>query len=610
MKRFITLFLLFLSISLFSQTAQRDTGILDGAAYEIQIPANWNKKLVMYAHGYEMSTTPRNTLGKAPVLSVFLEKGFAVARSSYSRVGWALPEGIDCTEALRKMFAKKYGKPDSTFITGHSMGGGVTVASIEKFPKEYSGGLALCPLSARPYEQTQRAFDSYVIFNALFPDLLPPIADVMKGKAPEVFAGNIGEKMKKANEIVEKIKNKEDMLAEFLKHHNVKLKDLPFNLIFLDGVLRDLAVQSGGNPFDNTNTLYIGYPDDWEINKKVERVGATVSNQRLTTYDRTGIVDKPLVMMHTVYDPIIPPQYGIDKYDNLVHEKHKEQNLKVFLTNGQGHCAFTNDQTATAFEALRAWAKSGQKPTMDMAIASPNLTPLATPPMPKKDTLCYELRVYSTAPGKLNDLLKRFRDHTTKIFEKHGMTNVGYWTPLDNPDGKLYYILSYPNRAARDASWKAFGADTTWQRVAKESEVNGKIVTKVESVFLKSTDFSPNNFASDLKSGVWEFRIYHTTPNNLDNLLARFRDFTVKRFERYGMTNKAYWTATDNAEGDKLYYFLTHPSPEAQKAAFDKFRSDPEWIEVRKASEVKGGGPLTTKVESIFMYPTDFSKVK
>lgn len=232
--------------------------------------------------------------------------------------------------------------------------------------------------------------------------------------------------------------------------------------------------------------------------------------------------------------------------------------------------------------------------------------------MPAKDTLCYELRVYYTAPGKLNDLLKRFRDHTTKIFESHGMTNVGYWTPLDNPDGKLYYILSYPNRVARNASWKAFSADTTWQRVAKESEVNGKIVTKVESVFLKTTDFSPNNTISSLNQGIWEFRIYHTTPNNLDNLLSRFRDFTVKCFEKYGMTNKFYWTPTDVAQGadNTLYYFLTHQSPEAAKEAFAKFRSDPEWIATKKASEDKGGGPLTTSVESILMYPTDFSKLK
>ena len=602
MKKNLLLFLLLFSTTLFSQVAKRDTGILNNAAYEIQIPANWNKKLVMYAHGYEMAATPRNLLLPNPVLDVFLERGFATARSSYSRVGWALPEGVDATEELRKLFAKKYGKPDSTFMTGHSMGGGITVATIEKYPKEYNGGLALCPLSSRPYEQLKSAFDSYVTFNALFSDVLPPVADVMAGKAHSVFTGNFNENIQKAMGIIGNIQQtKPTLLAEYAKHQNLKIDDIPFNLMFLDGVLRDISAQSGGNPFDNTNTLYSGFPDDWELNKKVERVAATASNQRLTTYDRTGIVDKPLVMLHTTYDQLIIPQYGIVNYDDLVHEKHKEQNVKVFFTNGQGHCAFSNEQTATAFDALRNWAKSGQKPS-GMAIE--------TPKMAQKDTLCYELRIYSTAPGKLNDLMKRFRDHTTKIFEKHGMTNVGYWTPLDNPDGKLYYILSYPNRAARDASWKAFSADTTWHRVAKESEVNGKIVTKVESVFLKTTDFSPNNLKSDINSGVWEFRIYHVSPNNLNNLLTRFRDFTLKRFEQYGMTNKIYWTTTDAEQGDKLYYFLTHPSPDAAKTAFDKFRSDPEWINVRKASEVKGGGSLTTKVESILMYPTDFSKIK
>ncbi len=602
MKNNIMLFCLLLSLSVFSQSAKRDTGILNGAMYEILIPDAWNKKLVMYAHGYEQVGTPHTMMGKNPVLDVFLEKGFAVARSTYSRTGWALPEGVDDTEKLRQMFIKKYGKPDSTFMTGHSMGGGITVATIEKYPKIYNGGLALCPLSSRPYLQLKGAFDSYVTFNALFPGFLPPIAEVMSGKAAPVFSADFRQNIGKAMGFINMIKQmKPDALAKFAENRNLKMDDLPFNLVFLDGVVRDIAAQSGGNPFDNTNTFYQGFPDDWEINKKVERLAATASNQRLTTYDRTGIVDKPLLMMHTTYDQLITPEYGIDKYDDLVHEKGKEKNLKTLFTNGQGHCAFTPQQTATAFDALRDWSKTGQKPT---AVTLPS------PPNIPKDTLCYELRIYTSPKGKLNDLMRRFRNHTTKLFEKHGMTNVGYWTPLDNPDEKIYYILSYPNRAARDASWKAFMADTTWQRVWKESEVDGKIVSKVESIFLKTTDFSPNNFKNSSNSNVWEFRIYTATPNNLETLLERFRGFTVNRFAQYGMTNKAYWTATDAAQGsDKmLYYFLTHPSPDAAKAAFDKFRADPEWIETRKASEVKGGGSLTVKVESIFMYPTDFSK--
>lgn len=236
----------------------------------------------------------------------------------------------------------------------------------------------------------------------------------------------------------------------------------------------------------------------------------------------------------------------------------------------------------------------------------------AADPKAQKDTLCYELRIYTAAKGKLNNLNKRFRNHTTKLFEKHGMTNVGYWTPLDNPEEKLYYVLSYPNRAAREAAWAGFSADTTWQRVWKESEADGALVANIESIFLKTTDFSPNNLTANLGSGVWELRIYHCTPNNLGNLLDRFRGFTLERFERYGMTNKIYWTPTDADQGadNMLYYFLTHPSADAARAAFDLFRNDPEWIATRKASEVKGGGSLTVSVQSIYMWPTDYSPAR
>jgi len=192
------------------------------------------------------------------------------------------------------------------------------------------------------------------------------------------------------------------------------------------------------------------------------------------------------------------------------------------------------------------------------------------------------------------------------------MTNVGYWTPIDNSEEKLYYVLSYPNRLKRDSAWANFSADTIWRRVVKESEVNGKIVSKVENVFLKTTDFSPNNFTNDNYNRVWEFRKYRVTPNNLGNLLDRFSGFTVKKFESLGMTNKIYWTDTAQKLGEDhmLYYFLTHQSPEAAKSAFAKFGADPDWIATRKASEVKGGGSLTISVESIYMYPTDFSKLK
>src|SRR6476646_6281570 len=93
----------------------------------------------------------------------------------------------------------------------------------------------------------------------------------------------------------------------------------------------------------------------------------------------------------------------------------------------------------------------------------------------------FEIRTYTTEPGKLPDLLKRYRDYTTKLFEKHGMTNVGYWVPTDEPRSKntLIYILAHASRDAAKKSWDAFQHDADWVKVKEASAANGKIVTKV-----------------------------------------------------------------------------------------------------------------------------------
>jgi hypothetical protein len=105
----------------------------------------------------------------------------------------------------------------------------------------------------------------------------------------------------------------------------------------------------------------------------------------------------------------------------------------------------------------------------------------------------FELRTYTTAPGRLPALHRRFREHTLGIFTRHGMTNLGYWTPRDSAQGAntLVYILAHPSREAARQSWAAFGRDPEWQRVRAASEADGKIVERVESVFLDPTDYSP-----------------------------------------------------------------------------------------------------------------------
>src|SRR5260370_39958282 len=132
---------------------------------------------------------------------------------------------------------------------------------------------------------------------------------------------------------------------------------------------------------------------------------------------------------------------------------------------------------------------------MTTAHAQTSATPEAAPsPSLKSTGRLLELRTYYAMPGKLEDLHKRFRDHTMRIFAKHGMTVVGFWGPVykkDGSDSKLTYLLSFKNREERDAKWKEFVGDPEWQKVAKESEATGKLVEKIDSVFLYDTDYAP-----------------------------------------------------------------------------------------------------------------------
>jgi NIPSNAP len=111
----------------------------------------------------------------------------------------------------------------------------------------------------------------------------------------------------------------------------------------------------------------------------------------------------------------------------------------------------------------------------------------------QSSTGLYELRVYYAVPGKLGELLARFRDHTIRLFDKHGMKSIAYWTPVDEPNrgNMLVYILQHPSREAAAANWKSFQEDPEWKRVKEESEAKGKLAEKIDSTVLALTDFSP-----------------------------------------------------------------------------------------------------------------------
>ncbi len=225
----------------------------------------------------------------------------------------------------------------------------------------------------------------------------------------------------------------------------------------------------------------------------------------------------------------------------------------------------------------------------------------------------YELRTYSTAPDKLGVLVKRFQETNVPLFQKHGITLVGAWTPAekDEQGDRLVYLVSFADRDAAKAAWKGFLDDPDWKAVfAKEKETNGDVVVRGESVFLVPTDFSPVPSPGG-EGRVFELRTYTASPGKFANLLGRFRDHTLAIFKSHYMTSVFYSVPADADKGadNTLVYMLAFPSRDAAKTSWAAFRDDPEWQRVFKESQ-PDGVPLAAKVVFVFLKPTEFSPLK
>lgn len=252
----------------------------------------------------------------------------------------------------------------------------------------------------------------------------------------------------------------------------------------------------------------------------------------------------------------------------------------------------------------------------------------------------YELRVYTPEQGRQADLLKLMENTGTKFLAKHKIELVGVWVPNDPTDARVVTLVRHADRKTCDAAWAAFGADPDWQAAYEASAVDGKKPTKsVTRVFLNTNDYTPKFAIESVGNRVFELRTYITTPNNLPALNNRFRNHTIELFKKHGMNNVIYWSIANGeamkarelleavspvgqskaeigddlpAAGNSLVYFLTHASPDAQKASFGTFRDDPLWNQARMDSEKAAGGSLTAGagVKSWFLKPTSFSPLK
>jgi pimeloyl-ACP methyl ester carboxylesterase len=267
MQRFTVMLVVFFAC--IAVHAKTEFGKLQGAEFRIDVPDNWNHGLVVYYHGYDAQDHGMGFDEKKPLepwLAMFTKAGFAVIQSGYSQGGWALEQAIPETEALRRYFVDTYGQPKDTYVAGASMGGMLTVMTIERTPESYVAGLDMCGAVSDAPTLLGRAFDLRVLFDYYFPGLLPNPA-----KVPADF--EISEKLGK--QVKELLQSKPRAAATLRRFWGLRDdKDLTNDVVFATWVLKDIERRAGGNPFDNRNTVYTGSANDNELNDGVKRYTA------------------------------------------------------------------------------------------------------------------------------------------------------------------------------------------------------------------------------------------------------------------------------------------------------------------------------------------------
>ena len=332
-----------------------EEGEIAGAAFRIDIPANWNGGLVMYAHGYAMvAQTPNFNM---PFVKSAHALGLAVAQSKYSHQGWAAREGILDTEALRRYFVVKYGPTSPTIIAGHSQGGAITYATIEKFPEVYDGALPMCAAGPAALDFfKERVFDMRLLFDYFFPGMPGSVVEFPDGVQtfPKASA--------KAKELIEKDPEKAKMFAKLTNLSSPEA--IPGVIAFWSEILRELTERTGGNSFDNMDTIYSGTENDGKLNKEIPRHAADPES---VLYLRewvtmTGEISDPVLAVHTLVDDLIPPPIA-NEYGQLTMIAGTSDLYVQSWVDRQGHCTFNEAETTEALRQLVDWIKTGKRPT-------------------------------------------------------------------------------------------------------------------------------------------------------------------------------------------------------------------------------------------------------
>lgn len=349
---FSCLFILFNIVQIFAQKMEK--GTLNGANYNIHIPDNWNKGLVLYAHGYESigegqeEEEEEEEEGPDEFVQIFTQRGFAYAASDFNKQGLIIKDGVEDTEALRNYFVEKYGQPALTIITGHSMGGMITIATIEKYPDHYDGALPLCGWLAPVASLLKNGLDMLVTFDYLFG----------KNDGAIITGAFIPEAT-----ILELLKKDLEKAALFAAQFDLRVEDLPAMIAFNQFVTKEVTGMFGGLAVGNSQTIYSGFGnEDKGINKSVKRYAA--DPKAAAYYNELtpkGAISDPVLALHTTYDEILPVS-NYEYYDMATMLNGTQDLYFQQYIVRDGHCFFKPEETGAAFDTLLEWIKEGKRP--------------------------------------------------------------------------------------------------------------------------------------------------------------------------------------------------------------------------------------------------------
>jgi pimeloyl-ACP methyl ester carboxylesterase len=337
--------------------AQSETGVIDGARYRIDIPDDWNGELVMALRGYTVAGRAREgDMPRSPLIEALLARGYAVAASDYRTDGWAVAEALEDNERLRRHFAERHGAPARHWVMGFSMGGLLTLATVERHPGTYAGALSLCGANAPAGEMFNEVlFTLLVAVEHFFPQALGTsamgLADL---SAPERVAGD---------RIEAALGSDEPLAAMLATRLQVPHEQLAQVASFYYLILRELQQRTGGHPLDNRDVVYAGFGDDLSFNREVRRYAADPEAAAYLRHHVNLSGDAPVpVLLFSNYADAVVPLHISNRYLALAREQGRSEQVVGRWSTAPGHCRMPGAEVVNALDELVRWVDTGVRP--------------------------------------------------------------------------------------------------------------------------------------------------------------------------------------------------------------------------------------------------------